>query len=264
MKLSFQLADPAGSPTLLVRTPVPREQHQDLARRLLAIRELKAQQVGFLAPPQGTGCIRLEMMGGEFSGSALGCAGLFYAADQGFRRARKFPVEISGCDAPLTVQVNPLTSQVTVELPLPREIMKRPLFGEPARVVRLPGIVHAVSQKKEAVEEEALREALKDLAEEFDSPAAGAMFWQSRAGTLRPAVFLRDLDRLCFESSCLSGSAAAAACHALGAGRDGAHRLTLRQPGGTIQTVAGVRAGRLESLTASTTMTLGPAYEVEF
>lgn len=264
MKLTFQLADPAGNLTLLVRTPVPREQYQDLAGRLLAIRELKAQQVGFLVPPQGPGCIRLEMMGGEFCGNALRSAGLFYAADQGIRRARKFPVEISGCDEPLTVQVNPLTSQVTAEMPIPREIVKHPLFGTPARVVRLPGIVHAVSQKREEVGEEEVRETLKELAAAFDSPAAGVMFWQSRAGTMRPAVYVRDTDSLYFESSCASGSTAVAACHALGAGRDGVHKLDLRQPGGTIQTTAAVRSGHLESITIGGTVTLGPVYEVEF
>ena len=58
MKLTFQLADPAGNLTLLVRTPVPREQYQDLAGRLLAIRELKAQQVGFLHRGRGASAWR--------------------------------------------------------------------------------------------------------------------------------------------------------------------------------------------------------------
>ena len=55
-----------------------------------------------------------------------------------------------------------------------------------------------------------------------------------------------------------------AACHALGAGRDGGHKLDPRQPGGTIQTTAAVRSGHLESITIGGTVTLGPVYEVEF
>ena len=92
MELSFQLADPAGNVTLLVTTPVPREDYATLAARLLSIPELHAEQVGFLAPPQGEGVIRLEMMGGEFCGNALRCAGLYYAVQQGRRRAGRFPV----------------------------------------------------------------------------------------------------------------------------------------------------------------------------
>ena len=65
MELSFQLADPAGNITLLVTTPVPREDHPTLAAGLLSIPELHAEQVGFLVPPQGAGVIRLAMMGGE-------------------------------------------------------------------------------------------------------------------------------------------------------------------------------------------------------
>ena len=96
MELSFQLADPAGNITLLVTTPVPREDHPTLAAGLLSIPELHAEQVGFLVPPQGAGVIRLEMMGGEFCGNALRCAGLYYAVQQGRRRAGRFPVEVSG------------------------------------------------------------------------------------------------------------------------------------------------------------------------
>ena len=116
MKLTFQRIDPAGNITLLVMTPVPREDYQTIAAKLLAIPELDAEQVGFLVPPRQDGIIRLEMMGGEFCGNALRSAGLYYAASQGFRRSRTFPVEISGYDAPLPVQVNPLTGQVMARL----------------------------------------------------------------------------------------------------------------------------------------------------
>ena len=117
MELSFQLADPAGNITLLVTTPVPREDHPALAAGLLSIPELHAEQVGFLVPPQGEGVIRLEMMGGEFCGNALRCAGLYYAVQQGRRRAGRFPVEVSGYDKALSVQVNPLANQVSAEMP---------------------------------------------------------------------------------------------------------------------------------------------------
>ena len=75
MDLSFQAADPAGNITLLVTTPVPPQDYPAVAARLLSIRELDAEQVGFLVPPQGEGALRLEMMGGEFCVNALRCAG---------------------------------------------------------------------------------------------------------------------------------------------------------------------------------------------
>lgn len=264
MKLTFQRFDPAGNITLLVMTPLPKEDYQTVAARLLSIRELDAQEVGFLAPPQQDGVIRLEMMGGAFCGNALRCAGLYYAASQGFRRSRTFPVEISGCDAPLPVQVNPLTGQVTAEMPLPREILPCELFGAPAKAVRFPGILHAISQTDREPSQEEVRQALRDLAQTWDAPAAGVMFWQFRKKTMRPAVYVRDTDALYYKGSCASGSTAVAAWSALNARKEGLHKLDIRQPGGVISTTAVVQKGKLQRITIGGKVDLGPVYDIEF
>lgn len=264
MKLTFQVADPAGNTTILVKTPVPREEHQSVAAKLLSISELHAEQVGFVAPPEYDGVIRLNMMGGEFCGNAMRSVGLFYASAQGFRRARKFPVEISGYDKSLTVQVNPLTHQVTAEMPLPEQIVKHDLFREPARVVVLPGIVHGITQTQQEISQEQVKGTLRALAEEFHVPAAGVMFWQFREKSMRPAVYVRDTDSLYFENSCASGSTAVAAWNAIGAGKDGSFSLDIKQPGGVISTTAAVRGGKIQSITIGGNVTLGPVYEVTF
>ena len=264
MKLTFQRLDPAGNITLLVMTPVPREDYQTIAAKLLSIRELDAEQVGFLVPPQSGGVTRLEMMGGEFCGNALRCAGLHYAASQGFRRSRTFPVEISGCDTPLSVQVNPLTGQVAAEMPLPREILPCQLFGQPAKAVSIPGILHAISQLEHLPPEEEVRQALQDLTATHDSPAAGVMFWQYRKQEMVPAVYVRDTDSLFYERSCASGSTAVAAWSALNARKDGQHKLNIRQPGGIISTTAAVQRGKLQQITIGGKVDLGPIYDIEF
>jgi diaminopimelate epimerase len=263
MKYDVQLADPAGNVTLLVTTPTEKSQYQTVAGRLLAIRELSAEQVGFLTPPVGDGVIRLEMMGGEFCGNALRCAGLYYAATQGFRRERKFPVEISGYDGSLTVWVNPLTQQVTAQMPVPLGIEEYPLFGSPLQVVRLPGILHAICPG-EAKDADQVKAALAKMAEDLSSPAAGVMFWQPQAETMTPAVYVRDTDSLYFEGSCASGSTSLAAWHALRDGRDKTHKLTIRQPGGAIHTTAVLRGGKIQGITIGGKVTLGQAYTVEF
>ena len=264
MKLTLQVADPAGNITLLIKTPVPQEDYRDVANRLLSIQELQGQQVGFLTPPQADGVIRLEMMGRGFCGNALRSAGLYYAAQQGFRRERKFPVEISGCDKALTVQVNPLTSQVWAEMPVPKEIAKYTLFGEPARAVILPGIVHGITQVSQDMGEDQVRQALLALCETFSSPAAGVMFWRFREKSMVPAVYVKDTDSLYFKSSCASGSAAVAAWNAIGAGKNGAHKLDIRQPGGVISTTATVQNGKIQRISLGGKVLLGPTYDVEF
>ena len=264
MKLFVQTADPAGNVTLLVQTPVPREEYHTVAARLLAIPELRAEQVGFLTPPTAGGVARLEMMGGEFCGNALRCTGLYAAVAQRLRREKRFPVEISGHDRPLTVKVNPLTGRVEAEMPLPERLDSHPLFGEPGRVVVFPGIVHGISRTLREVGEAEVRQTLLDLCKEYDAPAAGVMFWRFREQRMRPAVYVRETDSLYFENSCASGSTAVAAASALDRGKDGTFKLRLRQPGGSIDTVASVQGGRVRQVTIGGLVTLGAVYEIEF
>ena len=264
MKLSVQTANPAGNVTLLVRTPISREDYHSVASRLLRIPELNAEQVGFLTAPESGGVLRLEMMGGEFCGNALRCAGLYAAVQQGLRREKRLPVEISGCDHPLTVKVNPLTGQVEAEMPLPERVEAHPLFGEPGKVVVFPGIVHGITRTAGDVEENEVRRTLLDLCEEYRAPAAGVMFWRFREQWMRPAVYVRETDSLYFENSCASGSTAVAAATALESGRDGTFKLALKQPGGTIRTAATVQSGRVRRVTIGGLVTLGPVYDISF
>ena len=70
MKLRIIMADPAGNRTAIVRTPVPADQRAQIAAKLLQIKELRAEQVGFETSPVMGGAGRLDMMGGEFCGNA--------------------------------------------------------------------------------------------------------------------------------------------------------------------------------------------------
>ena len=140
MKLSFQTAGPDGARTLLVKTSVSPDAYQDLTQRLLSVQELQAQQVAFLTPPQGDGVVRLETAAGALSGDLLRQAGLAFAVSRGIRREKKFPVEAQSVPAPLLVHANPLTGQVTVDLPPPQAQGTRSLFGQQASVLHFPGL----------------------------------------------------------------------------------------------------------------------------
>lgn len=262
MKLTVQVADPTGNRTILVQTPVPREQYGEVAHRLLGVKELRGEQVGFLTRPVCGGAVRLEMMGGEFCGNALRSAGLYYAAAHNLRREWKLPVEISGCDAPLRVKVNVLTGQVEGEMPLPKEMRKISLFGAPAWAVAFDGIVHGISETEPAPPEE-VRPALQALAGTFALGAAGVMFWNFRAGLMTPAVYVQKTDSLYFESSCASGSTAVAAWETRD-GKNGVHRRDILQPGGTIRTTAVVKGGKLTKITVGGLVTLSGDCEITF
>ena len=228
MKLSFRAADPAGNVTLLVETPVEKEQYHTVANRLLALPKLHGEQVGFLTAPRMGGAIRLEMMGGEFCGNATRCAGYYHSlyADGG----RCVPVEISGCSEVLQVEVDGDTAWT--QMPIPLSLEQAEADGLSMTAVRFAGIVHLVAEMPPLPREQ-VASLLPRMAERFAAPAIGLLFVEGDGMT--PAVYVRNTDTLFWENSCASGSAAVACCYAAGE-RDGIFRQYLQQPGGAIST----------------------------
>ena len=84
----------------------------------------------------------------------------------------------------------------------------------------------------------------------FGAPAAGVLALAEDSRFMIPAVYVRDTDTLTFESSCASGSAAAAALMSREA-PDGDWVYPLAQPGGVILASARREAGRLAALAIS-------------
>ena len=253
MKLSFQTAGLPTWPVLLVKTPVDAADRPAIAGKLKAIRELEAKDVFFLTPPQGKGVVRVETVTGAVSGTAL------------LLRDKKLPVESGGSDAPCTVQFNPLAGHGAADLPLPLWMGSRPFLSEAetAPMVCLPGLVCVLRSGEALPEEAVLAPALDALARENEVPSAAALRWNFRAGSLSAVRWQAgeaDLTPL----PCGVAAAGAAAAWSARHGTDGHHRLTIRQPGGALDTDAVVKGGRLQRLTVSGPVVLGPEYVVEF
>lgn len=262
MKLSFQTAGPDGARTLLVQTPVPPEDYQDLTQRLLSVQELQAQQVAFLTAPQGEGVVRLETADGSLSGDLLRQAGLAFAVSRGIRREKKFPVEAQSAPAPLLVHANPLTGQVTVDLPPPQARDTLSLFGQQASVLHFPGLSYVICQGRALPPDPELRPLLSQLAREWEVPGAGVLFWDAQEDVTRSAVYLLKTDSLFQPPCCSTAAAAVAAWHARR--QEGLHKRIVRQPGGPLQTTAAIQGGSLRRLSVGGPVTLGPAYEIAF
>ena len=186
MKLSFQTAGLPTSPVLLVKTQVDAADRPAIAGKLKAIRELGAKDVFFLTPPQGKGVVRVETVTGAVSGTALLLGGLSFAVGRGIRRDKKLPVEIGGSAAHCTVQINPLAGHGAADLPLPLWMGSRPFLSEAetAPMVCLPGLVCVLRSGEALPEEAVLAPALEALARENEVPAAAALLWNFRAGSL--------------------------------------------------------------------------------
>ena len=130
-------------------------------------------------------------------------------------------------------------------------------------MVCLPGLVCVLRSGEALPEEAVLAPALEALARENEVPAAAALLWNFRAGSLSAVRWQAgeaDLTPL----PCGVAAAGAAAAWSARHGTDGHHRLTIRQPGGALDTDAVVKGGRLQRLTVRGPVALGPEYVVEF
>lgn len=232
MKLELVMADPAGNRTALVRTPVPPSLRGETAKKIMAKKELRAEQVGYCCCPlSGTALGRLEMMGGEFCGNAARSFGLLLAAEKKIGIVT-VPVEVSGCSDLLLVEADPESGTAACPVPLPFAIeeLEVPGFGKfPA--VRMEGITHIVIPGINA-SEDAFQVVRRSASKNWDWEALGGMFL-SGDRVLSPVVAVRETGSTVFESSCASGTAAVAAWLSQEDG-EGEREYRFPQPGGEL------------------------------
>ena len=255
MELDVVRADPAGNVTLLVLTAVPAGLRARAAAALME--RYGGEQVGFLTPPRLGGQVRLEMMGGEFCGNAARAAGYWQALTAGVRGRALISVEVGSCAEPLAVLADTAEETAQAEMPLPSAL--ETWESLPAAV--FPGIVHVLCADREPEEDHA-RRVTRALTGRYGVGAAGVLYLRRADLRLRPAVYVRDTETLCFESSCASGSAACAALLSAGC-RDGAVHYDLAQPGGVIRASAVRRRGELVSLTVGGALRVGTPFRAE-
>ena len=261
MTLRMVRADPAGNITLLVLDPVAPADRPGVARRLLAIPDLTAEQVGFILPPSQGGVLRLAMMGGEFCGNALRSAGAWFALQNNLHAETVFPVEVAGSDRLFQVTTDLAHGAAWAEMPLPEQIDENfPLsdrtFCPQAVVVRFPGIAHALLPGCRPDKLPPERVA-SQLCRVLQSAAVGVLYLDVPRRQLQPVVYVRATDTLVFENSCASGSAAVAAwlCRSR---PDGLCTYDISQPGGTISAQIRRQDGKIRSLMVGGPIALGP------
>ena len=229
MKLSVLRADPAGNITLFVLTPVPVGDRAGIAAQLMAGSD--AEQVGFVCPPLQGGTGRMEMAGGEFCGNATRAFGMLVSQEQG--SSARILVEVSGCDHPVTVDVDWSRRTACAQMPLPRSMGRTQVDGRWGTFVDFVGIAHFVVEdvppSLEFFEQaEPLFQNIPDL------DAYGVMFLDHAAGSMTPLVKVPAAGTLVWEGSCGSGSLAAAIAQSQNA-PDGPFIRSYVQPAGVVE-----------------------------
>jgi diaminopimelate epimerase len=293
MELDIVRADPAGNITIFVLNPLDDPVLRvRAARALLAEPSLKAEQAGFVIPPERRGGLpgpgrqpglcrqnsrssaarhwRLEMMGGEFCGNAARSFGLYVARETGLTGKQDVLVEISGVAEPVPVHVDLDRSTAEAEIPGPVAAGALDFDGRTLPVYFFEGITHII------VEEPGLnpgRDLILRILEcgrklraagmpDTGPDALGLMFCEAGTLSLRPVVHVHATDSLVFESSCGSGTAALAVHLAAGL-EDGEYRREIAQPGGVITTRLKKEAGEIRFIGIGGPVSLGSLQPVE-
>jgi diaminopimelate epimerase len=233
MKLTIIMADPAGNRTAIVRTPVPAEQRAQIASKILQIEGLRAEQAGFETSPAMGGAGRLQMMGGEFCGNAARSYGYLLwkerqkamGAEEG--AAGTIQIEISGSPHPLQVYCDPAQGSSYAQMPLPAAVEYSP---EGFPLVISQGITHMILKDREP-DQELISRMVSRYGDRWD--AFGIMFL--KGDRLIPVVYVSAAGSLVYESSCGSGSLAAAWFLEQKTAGEGLSSYTFEEPGGTIR-----------------------------
>ena len=259
MKVRLLRANPAGNITLFVLDPVPKGARGELAGRLMEISELQAEQVGYLCPPEA-GCVgRMEMAGGEFCGNATRAFGMLMAKENG--GLKQVRVEVSGCDHPVTVDVDLQAGTARSEMPLPLWVKEAEAAGTVGTLVHLGGIAHLVVEGVEPSRD------FFDRAEPVfqDIPgldAYGVIFLEPESGKMTPLVKVPAANTLVWEGSCGSGSLACAVAQSRGVS-DGEFARDYVQPAGVVRATAVRTGGEVTAAYIGGPVTLDPVIEVE-
>jgi len=253
MNIEYVKLDPTGNTTLLVKTPIARNNQAALAAWLLE--RVGGEQMGYIeAPGDSRAVARLQMMGGEFCGNATMSLGAVLArqACLPHGEGRDFPLEVSGNDALVSCRVRREGDGWlgTVGMPLPTGLRTFIIEAHGKAValplIEMPGISHLILPVDLRLDEARLRDLLPRWCKQLGAEALGALTLDEDAMSIDPLVYVPAAGTLVREHGCGSGSAAVGCWLARRAG----HSLTvpIRQSGGTILVDAALEKNRLASV----------------
>ena len=238
-ELEYILADPTGNITVLVTTPTEEALQPSVAARLMKT-EPMAEQVGFLDVENRT----LRMAGGEFCGNASMSAATVCAEARGITSGR-VELSVSGAEEKIGVTLSRqgIRWQAKADMPLPLSVGERDTPVGKMGFVRFAGISHLISERP--LERAAAEKLVRSLCPVLSPAGLGLMQLDTNRDRMTPLVYIPAADTLFWESSCGSGTAAAAAYTAV---KWGSCTLRLNQPAGMLSAEAEVSRGKVTAL----------------
>ncbi len=148
------IANPAGNITIFVLDRFPRSQYQTVASQLLAIDELKGEQVAFCHRSRLAGNVRPGVLRQRVPPFAL-----MKAKKEGLQGHAVMDISVSGCSERLKVVVDTSNNYTKIKMPLPRDVAAPDVSDiaptdtlcslmTDSRIVDMDGIIHVVIRDK--------------------------------------------------------------------------------------------------------------------
>lgn len=210
--LDFIKINPAGNVTILIENiDITKEDLVDISKKIMQETNLHAEQVGFIDNNH------LQMMGGEFCGNASRAfASLLAYRDKNFSKEQLYMITCSGEEELLEINVkqdkekNKFTSKV--KMPKCIEVKEIEISGYKLGLVEFSGIHHFIFDIKlySDVDYEKIINLVKNYLSKIDYSAFGLMFFDSETYTIKPYVYVKELENGIYENSCASGTTALA------------------------------------------------------
>lgn len=243
MEVKFIKTSPTENMTLLIETPVAREEQLAVAERLIAYGSVYAEQAGYIEEAESPAAEkRLQMMAGEFCGNASLSLAAWLAKKKNLPIGEKTEIalEVSGAETLVRCEMereteNRFCGRVAMPLPQAIESRKFTLDGEKIELtaVVFAGITHIIVPISlwGAEAEKKAERAAKAWAKELP-PVFGLLLFDEKENSLKPLVAVEEVS-LIWERGCGSGTSAIGAY--LAAREKKAVAIALKQPGGVMQ-----------------------------
>lgn len=240
--ITYQTYDPTGNRTMLVTSPVDRED-QAMAAAGIMEHDRSIEQVAFI---EGEGDERrMQMMGGEFCGNATMSFGAMLAAEAGLD-TMDAELSVSGSDTRVPVHMEKQEDGYLgrVSMPLPSGIKVKNFGRYKLPLVRFDGISHAIITER--IPRPLAQMLIREWAGKARAEAFGILMCSPDYSEMTPIVYVKSTDTVVIESSCASGTAAVGAY--LAQERKEPVSLTIRQPSGQLSVDAGYADGAITEL----------------
>ena len=210
MKLDFIKINPAGNITILIDNfNIYDKDIAKISEELMREDNLHAEQVGFIKDNH------LQMMGGEFCGNASrSFASLLAFRDKTFSKQKIYKITCSGEDEVLAVDVREGQTEnsflAKIKMPKFKSLEELKIDNYKLGLVKFSGIDHFIFDIAENKEDnfEKVIDSVKNYLSDKDFSAFGIMFFDRENLSMKPYVYVKEVESGIFENSCASGTTA--------------------------------------------------------